>query len=76
MNGSEMATILARLDGLSGRVNLLGEHQREDCAAMRKDISGVQVAIASLKVKAGAWGALAGAIPVIILALFFLLRAG
>ena len=72
MNGVE--TILAQLKGLSGRVDTLDEHQREDCAVMRKDISAVQVAIAGLKVKAGIWGALGGAIPVIIALLLLVLN--
>jgi Sec-independent protein secretion pathway component TatC len=41
---------------------------------MTKDIQAIRADIILLKMKAGLWGALAGAIPVILMILIYLLR--
>jgi hypothetical protein len=41
------------------------DEQREDHTEVRKALQDIQVQLAQLKVRAGVWGAVAGAIPVI-----------
>ena len=43
---------------------------------IEKDVKKISVDIATLKVKAGIWGAIAGTIPAIIALIFILLRKG
>ena len=50
----------------------LKDHSRE-LANIQQAIQTIHVDIASLKIKSGAWGALAGLIPVFLLMLFKLL---
>lgn len=40
---------------------------------MREELSGIRVEIATLKVKAGVWGAIAGLIPVLLAILMLIL---
>ena len=72
MNGIE--TVLERVDALSGRVDRMDERQREDCIAMRRDISDVKVAVGALRVKAGVWGLAGGLIPPILVLVFLMLK--
>ena len=54
---------------------VLAELKRLDnsCACLEKDLQAANLEIAILKVKAGIWGVLGGAIPVIIgLAIYFI----
>ena len=51
------------------------ENNEKDHKIMMDKLNKIQVEIAMLKVKSGVWGAIAGAIPVIIAFIFYLLKS-
>ncbi len=67
--------ILARLDELKERVGRLDERQERDGRETRKQLVDLRVAVASLKVKAGVWGAIAGLIPAAVVAIYVITKA-
>lgn len=50
------------------------ERNNEELKELRSALEGIRVEIATLKVKAGVWGAAAGLIPTIAAGLFFVLK--
>jgi hypothetical protein len=50
------------------------ERNNDELKELRSALEGIRVEIATLKVKAGVWGAAAGLIPTIAAALFIVLR--
>jgi len=50
------------------------ERNNDELKELRTALEGIRVEIATLKVKAGVWGAAAGLIPTIAAGLFFVLR--
>ena len=75
MNSTETNLILYRLDELKGKVEHLSSRQEQEGRETRKEITSLRVAVASLKVKAGVWGAVAGLIPAAVVAVYFVARA-
>jgi len=52
------------------------EETNEDVKVIRQDVSKLFTEIAMLKVKAGIWGAMGGAIPVVVLLLVWMVKNG
>jgi hypothetical protein len=50
------------------------DQQHAELVAIRSALSQIQVQLAMLKVKAGVWGALAGAVPAIAAVLYYLVK--
>ena len=61
--------VLQRLDGLSTEIK---EVKAELHNMQTEEIGKLKIEIAMLKVKAGAWGAVSGAIPAAVIAIYFL----
>ncbi len=65
--------VLNRLDRIDAEMK---EIKAEIHNLQMEEIGKMKIEIAMLKVKSGAWGATAGAVPAAIIALYFLLGGG